>query len=60
MKTPYEQLKTQIIDLQKANKLPMELSREERISWAYGNAVIENADVTRDMAAKAVDLLLRK
>jgi hypothetical protein len=58
--TKYEQLKIQIIDLQKANKLPTEPSREERISWAYGNAVIENAEVTRVMAEKAVDQIAGK
>jgi len=30
-------------------------TREQRVDWAYGNAKIENSDVTREMAERAVD-----
>jgi hypothetical protein len=56
----YDQLKEQIEELQKANKLPESVTREEKISWAYGNAVIENDEVTRTMAQQAVDKLTKK
>lgn len=31
------------------------LSREERIDWAYGNAVIENPRITVEMVKRASD-----
>jgi hypothetical protein len=30
-------------------------TREQRIDWAHGSAVVENPDVTREMVVKAVD-----
>lgn len=30
-------------------------TREQRIDWAHGSAVVENPDVTREMVERAVD-----
>lgn len=51
-----QRLKQQVQELQRASKLPASLTREQRISWAYGNAAIENRAVTMEMVVKAVDL----
>ncbi len=32
-----------------------EPTREQRIDWAHGSAVVENPDVTREMVVRAVD-----
>jgi hypothetical protein len=40
--------------LQAEGRLPHELTPAERADWAFGNAVIENVDVTREMAEQAV------
>jgi hypothetical protein len=50
----YQKLKQQMRQLQESGKLPSTLSDAERADWAYGNAVIENEAVTREMAAAAV------
>lgn len=57
MTKEYDQLKNRLQELRQANKLPGALTREEKISWVYGNAVIENEDVTRSMAEEAVEKL---
>lgn len=44
----------EIKDLQTQGKLPRWPTDEQRIDWAYGNTVIENARITRAMAKKAV------
>jgi hypothetical protein len=38
-----------------AGQLDRAPTREQRIDFAYGNAKIENEDVTREMAERAVD-----
>lgn len=30
-------------------------TREQRIDWAYGNTKLENENITREMAERAVD-----
>jgi hypothetical protein len=54
MKRTYENLRRHIRELQDAGKLSKWPTLEERADWAYGNAVIENDQVTREMAQKAV------
>jgi hypothetical protein len=39
---------------QASGEIPKDLPLSARADWAYGNAVIENADVTRDMADRSV------
>ncbi len=34
---------------------PYKLTREEVISWVYGNCVMSNPNVTREMVEKAYD-----
>jgi hypothetical protein len=51
----YEDLKAKVQKLRAENKLPVEPTRAQKIDWAYGNAVIENPNVTREMAERAVD-----
>lgn len=51
----YESLKAEVQKLQSEGKVPTTPTREQRIDFAYGNAVIENSDVTIEMATKAVD-----
>jgi hypothetical protein len=40
--------------------LPDRPTREQRIDWAYGNTKIENSNITREMAERAVDAKLGK
>lgn len=49
----YDLLKAELLRRRANGELPATLSVEERADWAYGNAVIENADVTREMADAA-------
>ncbi len=60
MNERYEILKAEILRRQAAGQLPERISADERADWAYGNAVIENDEVTREMAVKAVGLLATK
>lgn len=53
--TAYKLLKTGIRVLQSRIQLPDAPSREQRINWAFGSAVIENPNVTREMVERAVD-----
>jgi hypothetical protein len=54
MSKSYEELLAEVRLLQDAGKLPVRPTREQRIDWAYGNTKIENSDVTREMAERAV------
>jgi hypothetical protein len=51
----YERLLAQVQRLQEDGTISRTLTAQERADWAYGNAVIENADVTREMARRAVE-----
>jgi hypothetical protein len=51
----YEQLVAEVKRLQKEGTLPREPTREQRISWAYGQTKLENDDVTLEDAIRAVD-----
>lgn len=55
MFSKYDALKEQTLKLIAQGKLPSTPTREQRIDIAYGNAAIENDDVTREMVADAVD-----
>lgn len=50
----YVLLKQRVQQLQAEGRLPLKLTDEERADWAYGNAAIDNPDVTREMAERAV------
>jgi hypothetical protein len=50
----YGDLKRKVQKLQAQGDLPQKLTAGERADWAYGNAVIENESVTREMAERAV------
>jgi hypothetical protein len=50
----YRDLKRKVQELQAQGVLSGTLTAEERADWAYGNAVIENDHVTREMAERAV------
>lgn len=54
-KATYEELLVQVRALQDKGKLPTRPSREQRISWAYGQTKIENSKVTMEHAVRAVD-----
>jgi hypothetical protein len=51
----YEELLADVMRLQDQGQVPLHPTRDQRIDWAYGNTKIENADITRDMAERAVD-----
>ena len=51
----YEELMAQVQRLQDEGKLSKHLTAEEKIDWAYGNTVIENPDVTRQMVEEAYE-----
>jgi hypothetical protein len=50
----YEALRAKARKLQAEGKLPLRPTDEQIADWAYGNAVIENEDVTFEMAERAV------
>ena len=49
----YATIKRRVQKLQEEGAIPKNLTAEERADWAYGNAVIENDDVTPEMARRA-------
>jgi hypothetical protein len=51
----YEELLEKVRALQNSGQLPSRPTRDQRVDWAYGNTKIENNDVTREMAERAVD-----
>lgn len=52
----YEIMKSVSLRVLKVSKrLTDEPTREQRIDWAYGSAVIENSKVTREMVEQAAD-----
>lgn len=55
MSTTYEELLAEVQKLQSAGSLPVQPTRDQRVDWAYGNTKIENPDITREMAERAVD-----
>ena len=50
----YDVLKDELRKREAAGEPVPRLSDSDRADWAYGNAVIENDDVTREMAVVAV------
>jgi hypothetical protein len=55
MPKTYEELLSEVRRLQDAGRLPTRPTRDQRIDWAYGNTKIENTDITREMAERAID-----
>jgi hypothetical protein len=55
MANTYEELKAKVRQLQEAGKLSKSLTPEEKMDWAYGNTIIENASITRDMVRTAYE-----
>lgn len=53
-KRSYEELRRQVRESQRLDQLPSTPTAAERADWAYGNAVMENPDVTHAMAEKAM------
>ena len=51
----YDDLKVEVQRLLAAGQLDRAPTREQRIDFAYGNSKLENEDVTREMAERAVD-----
>jgi hypothetical protein len=51
----YEELLAEVTQLQDQGRVPLHPTRDQRIDWAYGNTKIENAEITREMAERAVD-----
>jgi len=49
----YAKLKHRLRKLEAEGAIPKKLTAKERADWAYGNAVIENVAVTREMAERA-------
>lgn len=56
----YDDLKRKAQRLQAEGALPRTLTRSEVADWAYGNAVIENDRVTREMAERAASELVKE
>lgn len=54
MARTYEELRAEVMRLQKAEQLPCRPDDEQMADWAYGNTVIENEDITMEMAERAV------
>lgn len=51
----YEKLLSEVRRLQDQGDLPTRPTKEQRISWAYGQTKIENSKVTMDDAVRAVE-----
>jgi hypothetical protein len=51
----YEKLLSEVRRLQDKGDLPTRPTKEQRISWAYGQTKIENSKVTMDDAVRAVE-----
>jgi len=47
----YESLVRRVRQLQTEGLLPLHPTHEQKLDWAYGNAVIENDEITLDRAA---------
>ena len=47
----------QIRALRDSGKMPKRPTRDEAIDWAYGNTVLSNPNVTREMVERAYDEL---
>jgi hypothetical protein len=56
----YDDLKAKVQTMLAAGQVERVPSREQRIDFAYGNTKIENEDVTREMAVRAVDAVERE
>ena len=50
----FENLRREVARRQAAGELPVRPTQEQRIDWAFGNAAIENEQVTREVARDAV------
>jgi hypothetical protein len=55
MTKTYEELLQEVRRLQDAGVLPSHPTPDQRADWAFGNTKIENSDVTREMAERAVE-----
>jgi Fic/DOC family len=49
----FEDLMKAVKELQRDKRLPVWPTQEQRADWAFGNTVIENAEVTMEMAERA-------
>lgn len=53
-KAEFEELMARVKALQNAGLLPTTPTEAQRVDWAYGQAALENADVTREMTSAVV------
>lgn len=51
----WDELAAEIRRLRAEGKIGNELTREERISWVYGNCALSNPRITREMVERVVD-----
>ena len=56
----YQELKCVVKTARAQGRLSQRLTNEERADWAYGTTVIENASITREMAAAAAKKVQRR
>ena len=54
MDATLRELQRKVRCLQEEGRLPVWPTDEQRADWAFGNTVIENGDVTFEMAQRAV------
>lgn len=50
-----DELFSEVKRLRDEGRIPTSPTREERVSWVYGNCVLSNPLVTREMVEAAVD-----
>lgn len=55
LRADYAQLKAEIQELHRQGVIPKTPNLEQKIDWAYWNAVLSNPDVTREMVERAVN-----
>ena len=54
-KQDYGSVKAEAVAARLRDRVPAVVTREQAADWAYGNAVMENEAVTREMAERAAD-----
>ncbi len=57
MEKDLDWLLSEVRRLRAAGRLPSRPTRDETIDWAYGNTVLSNPSVTREMVEQAYDEL---
>lgn len=53
--TRYEKLRAQVREARSKGLIDLEMTREQKIDWVFGNTAIENDGITRELVEQVVD-----